>query len=210
MVALLSALTWILYGNGHYAGPIKSITVYTIGREIELPKTGYGHSSHKYATPGSAKPAAAAAAIALTPSKGGDGHGMTTSMGVGKTANLYSASLLTSDWTERQNETRSAAFTPSHGATTDASSQWTEGSYTSGSEGSEESSDEDDEGGGAYTGHRRDPEEPRRQQQQVSQPPLRGQIPFAPSSTVRPPPQATRPGPTMRVPPPTIRAADPQ
>ena len=87
VVVLLSTLTWVLFGNSHYAGPIKSITVYTIGREVELPKTTYATSTHNRATPGSGQP--------QTPV---EGNGLTTTeFEIGKTANLYSESIASCD-----------------------------------------------------------------------------------------------------------------
>ncbi|KAA1114713.1 hypothetical protein PGT21_019266 [Puccinia graminis f. sp. tritici] len=40
LVALLAAVSWFLYGRAHYVGPIKSITVWTTGQEVELPRAG--------------------------------------------------------------------------------------------------------------------------------------------------------------------------
>ena len=36
--AVLSSLTWVVYGNARYAGPIKSLTLWTTGREVGLPR----------------------------------------------------------------------------------------------------------------------------------------------------------------------------
>lgn len=33
----ISVVTWITYGQSNYAGPVKSITVWTVGQEVELP-----------------------------------------------------------------------------------------------------------------------------------------------------------------------------
>ncbi|BGP10988.1 hypothetical protein JCM10049v2_006882 [Rhodotorula toruloides] len=38
-VLLLSSTAWVLYGNSHYAGPIKTTTRWTIGAEVDLPST---------------------------------------------------------------------------------------------------------------------------------------------------------------------------
>lgn len=39
VVMIIFALaTWLLYGKSHYAGPIKSLTVWTTGGEVEMPK----------------------------------------------------------------------------------------------------------------------------------------------------------------------------
>ncbi|KAG0151509.1 hypothetical protein CROQUDRAFT_36565 [Cronartium quercuum f. sp. fusiforme G11] len=38
-VILISSLAWILHGRARYIGPIKSITVWSAGQEVELPKT---------------------------------------------------------------------------------------------------------------------------------------------------------------------------
>lgn len=101
VVVLLSTLTWVLFGNSHYAGPIKSITVYTIGREVELPKTTYAISTHNRATPGSGQP--------QTPI---EGNGLTTTeFEIGKTANLYSESIASCDVARRS---RAAPDGPAH------------------------------------------------------------------------------------------------
>ncbi|SCZ97268.1 BZ3500_MvSof-1268-A1-R1_Chr4-2g07099 [Microbotryum saponariae] len=39
LVFLLATLAWVFYGNAHYAGPIKTTTKWTIGAEIELPRS---------------------------------------------------------------------------------------------------------------------------------------------------------------------------
>ncbi|GAA5865779.1 hypothetical protein JCM1840_003257 [Sporobolomyces johnsonii] len=41
-VLVLSSLAWVLYGNKHYSGPIKTTTRWTIGAEVDLPSS----SSH--------------------------------------------------------------------------------------------------------------------------------------------------------------------
>ena len=82
-VALLATLSWVLYGNSHYAGPIKSITVYTIGREVELPTASYSQSTNR-PTPNGVTP---------TPNFAQN----ESEAEIGKTANLYSASLATFD-----------------------------------------------------------------------------------------------------------------
>lgn len=87
VVSLLSSITWITYGNAHYAGPIKSITVYTIGREVDLPKSSHAHSTNKP----SAKPSIPIANVQ-------NNGATTTDLEVGKTANLYSESLPTLNW----------------------------------------------------------------------------------------------------------------
>lgn len=38
LVALMAVASWFLYGRAHYVGPIKSITVWTAGQEVELPR----------------------------------------------------------------------------------------------------------------------------------------------------------------------------
>ncbi|GAA6008097.1 hypothetical protein JCM11491_001882 [Sporobolomyces phaffii] len=38
-VSLLASLAWVLYGNRHYAGPIKTTTRWTIGAEVDLPSS---------------------------------------------------------------------------------------------------------------------------------------------------------------------------
>ncbi|PLW22515.1 hypothetical protein PCANC_18609 [Puccinia coronata f. sp. avenae] len=35
---LISVVFWFLYGRSHYAGPIKSLTTWTLGYEVEIPK----------------------------------------------------------------------------------------------------------------------------------------------------------------------------
>lgn len=113
VVAILSSLTWVIYGNSHYAGPIKSITVYTVGHEVELPKTRSHPSSNRHATPNSAKPSTPVG-IGLS----------TTQLEVGKTANLYSESLPSFDWRQR-----AAAPNASQSGFTEASSAF-ETDYT--------------------------------------------------------------------------------
>lgn len=34
----ISLVFWFLYGRSHYAGPIKSLTTWTLGYEVEIPK----------------------------------------------------------------------------------------------------------------------------------------------------------------------------
>ncbi|POY75992.1 hypothetical protein BMF94_1077 [Rhodotorula taiwanensis] len=38
-VLVLSSMTWVVYGNRRYAGPIKTMTRWTIGAEVDLPPT---------------------------------------------------------------------------------------------------------------------------------------------------------------------------
>ncbi|GAA5878717.1 hypothetical protein JCM3774_000484 [Rhodotorula dairenensis] len=38
-VLLLSSISWVVYGNRNYAGPIKTMTRWTIGAEVDLPST---------------------------------------------------------------------------------------------------------------------------------------------------------------------------
>lgn len=38
VATVLASLSWVFYGNSHYAGPIKSITLWTTGREVGLPR----------------------------------------------------------------------------------------------------------------------------------------------------------------------------
>lgn len=89
-VLLLSSITWIFYGNSHYAGPIKSITVYTIGREVELPKLASTLSTNRH-TPHSGRPTEPHVGRAFSRSAA------TTGIEIGKTANLFSDSLATGD-----------------------------------------------------------------------------------------------------------------
>lgn len=105
---LLATITWVVYGNSHYAGPIKSITVYTIGREVELPTASYQQSTNRQ-TPNGAT---------ATPFAQNENEAE-----IGKTANLYSASLATVDvipTTTRRSEIE----------TDMTGSQWTEGDYS--------------------------------------------------------------------------------
>ncbi|GAA97304.1 uncharacterized protein L969DRAFT_14610 [Mixia osmundae IAM 14324] len=45
-VLILATLTWIVYGNSHYAGPIKSVTFWTTGgQEVALPKSAIHSTS---------------------------------------------------------------------------------------------------------------------------------------------------------------------
>lgn len=156
-VLLLSSLTWIFYGNSHYAGPIKSITVYTIGREVELPKLGPSLSTNRH-TPNSGRPSD------LQGLRGFSGPSATTGVEIGKTANLFSDSLPTVDlgrpletvdissglvtrsW--RSNELEGTPEGVGVAATdtqmTDYTEYSTEGSYTD----SEGESDSDSETGG--------------------------------------------------------------
>ncbi|KAI9601331.1 hypothetical protein H4Q26_001147 [Puccinia striiformis f. sp. tritici PST-130] len=50
LVALLATVSWFLYGRAHYVGPIKSITVWTTGQEVELPRAGDGIISNPTST----------------------------------------------------------------------------------------------------------------------------------------------------------------
>ncbi|MBW0481071.1 hypothetical protein O181_020786 [Austropuccinia psidii MF-1] len=38
VIITLSVMAWYLYGRSHYAGPVKSLTIWTVGHEVELPK----------------------------------------------------------------------------------------------------------------------------------------------------------------------------
>jgi hypothetical protein len=157
-VLFLSSLTWIFYGNSHYAGPIKSITVYTIGREVELPKLTSTSSTNRQ-TPHSGKPSEPRGF------NGVSGPNATTEIEIGKTANLYSESLRTLDmgrpldtmdlsqelatqsWRSNEHVQRSQdARRQSETVGTEGTdySEYTDGSYTtSGSEG-EPGSESDD------------------------------------------------------------------
>ncbi|MBW0473251.1 hypothetical protein O181_012966 [Austropuccinia psidii MF-1] len=55
LVAVMASISWFLYGRCHYVGPIKSITVWTTGQEVELPRAQSGVGSD----PSSAEEAAA-------------------------------------------------------------------------------------------------------------------------------------------------------
>ncbi|KNZ59201.1 hypothetical protein VP01_1785g3 [Puccinia sorghi] len=50
LVALMAIISWFLYGRAHYVGPIKSITVWTTGQEVELPRAGEGMVSNPTST----------------------------------------------------------------------------------------------------------------------------------------------------------------
>jgi hypothetical protein len=50
LVALMAIISWFLYGQTHYVGPIKSITVWTTGQEVELPRAGEGIVSNPTST----------------------------------------------------------------------------------------------------------------------------------------------------------------
>lgn len=94
---VLSTLSWIVYGNAHYAGPIRSITVWTTGHEVGLPSAS-GSSKKGSRKTGSLNghPLAAAAG------GGGGGGGVkekTTSLAKGETAAVFEGSMPT-DWDE--------------------------------------------------------------------------------------------------------------
>ncbi|GJN93235.1 hypothetical protein Rhopal_006282-T1 [Rhodotorula paludigena] len=163
-VLLVSTLAWVLYGNGHYAGPIKTTTRWTIGAEVDLPSS----SSHGTKKPTSRKKlsaAAAAAAAAPTPSSGnGAGsaspaEGTTTSAQHGASAHVWATSVgeASRAWTygsSEGGEWRSAVrrgvgartmdeeeeAVTTVGRTTGTGSEWSE--WT---EGDEEDSDEEDD-----------------------------------------------------------------
>ncbi|GAA5995300.1 uncharacterized protein JCM10292_005088 [Rhodotorula paludigena] len=163
-VLLVSTLAWVLYGNGHYAGPIKTTTRWTIGAEVDLPSS----SSHGTKKPPSRKKpsaaAAAAAAAAPTPSSGNGvgsaspAEGTTTSAQHGASAHVWATSVgeASHAWTygsSEGGEGRSAVrrgagartmdeeeAVTTVGRTTGTGSEWSE--WT---EGDEEDSDEDDD-----------------------------------------------------------------
>ncbi|GAA5984441.1 hypothetical protein JCM10908_003347 [Rhodotorula pacifica] len=49
-VLLLSSISWVVYGNRHYAGPIKTMTRWTIGAEVDLPSTSSAGGGVKKST----------------------------------------------------------------------------------------------------------------------------------------------------------------
>ncbi|SCV69196.1 BQ2448_2216 [Microbotryum intermedium] len=80
IVFLLATLAWVFYGNAHYAGPIKTTTKWTIGAEIELPR-----SATTYKTPTPAGGAGMNSPIqAVAP-------GLTESEVLGRSAHVFSS-----------------------------------------------------------------------------------------------------------------------
>lgn len=161
---LLSSLTWIFYGNSHYAGPIKSITVYTIGREVELPKLTSTGSANRH-TPHGARPSSPRGL------NGFHDPSATTGVEIGKTANLYSESLRTMDFnappetTDISNELVTQSWRSTEGASrtghthtevtetqmTDYTDYTSDGSYTDSESHSDSDSGEDASGAGPVT-----------------------------------------------------------
>ncbi|BGP42977.1 hypothetical protein JCM10449v2_006992 [Rhodotorula kratochvilovae] len=150
-VLLLSSLAWILYGNSHYAGPIKTTTRWTIGAEVELPggrrSAGKGtkRSRRKSTTP---VPQLGSASEART----GTGTGGGSSAEHGRTAHVWATSGArgtdgavgadSAAWT-RGTELSAVARTGETAGTSGTGTDWTE--YTSDGEGSTGSDEEDDE-----------------------------------------------------------------
>lgn len=112
LVALLSAITWIMYGNAHYAGPIKNITVYTIGREVTLPKSSHSNSTNK--------PSAKPSTPNSNPQNGtsevvGRRGQTTTDFEPGKTANIFSESIASIEWGQNPAHNGHSHFTSTFG-----------------------------------------------------------------------------------------------
>ncbi|BGP19556.1 hypothetical protein JCM10213_000156 [Rhodosporidiobolus nylandii] len=143
-VLLLSSIAWVLYGNSHYAGPIKTTTRWTIGAEVDLPSTS---------SAGGTQPAAAK-------KKKTTGAHVTTSFAHGRSAHVWATSTggqMTGERTARTVDSRGGGTelgtVRSVGTGTSTSGFTSGGSWTSGS-GSEDDedegqyeSDEEDEGG---------------------------------------------------------------
>ncbi|GAA5930763.1 hypothetical protein JCM1841_006410 [Sporobolomyces salmonicolor] len=100
-VLILSSLAWVLYGNKHYSGPIKTTTRWTIGAEIDLPSSSSHGGTKK-------KSAAAQAHITTSAEHGRSAHvfeetedtEMTGSSRVTGTSRSASATEMGTDWTE--------------------------------------------------------------------------------------------------------------
>ncbi|GAA5986317.1 hypothetical protein JCM5350_002979 [Sporobolomyces pararoseus] len=120
-VSLLASLAWVLYGNGHYAGPIKTTTRWTIGAEVDLPSST--------SNPGGTR-------------KKSSAHNHATSSGeYGRSAHVFAVSgeesedaAETGEWTQDTRDVETGV--------TGTGSEWSE--YTD--EGEEDDSDEAGEG----------------------------------------------------------------
>ncbi|KAM0791010.1 hypothetical protein ACM66B_004309 [Microbotryomycetes sp. NB124-2] len=95
-VFMAAALLWIFYGNSRYAGPIKTTTRWTIGAEVELPRSG---NRAKSTTPNSPL----GGNNVIGGGGAGAGHptpaGQTTSAAHGRSAHVFSSfpTLLTNE-----------------------------------------------------------------------------------------------------------------
>lgn len=141
-VFMLSTLTWVLYGNSHYAGPIKSTLVYTIGREVDLPTSQHTPSTQR---PSNKTPRKASSPLGLNGSNTNpfENNGATTTdFEIGKTAGFYSESIATANWSRAQEDgTGARSFGPDDSRATETQGTDMTGESYSGS--SEEEDDDD-------------------------------------------------------------------
>ncbi|GAA5900155.1 hypothetical protein JCM6882_002628 [Rhodosporidiobolus microsporus] len=146
-VLLLSSIAWIFYGNGHYAGPIKTTTRWTIGAEVDLPSSssnGETQRNKKKST------AAGGAHVTTSAAHGRSAHVWVTSTN-GSSGGGGGGTSVTREYgsarhRERGDETEMTGVTTGRtsGFTSGTGSEWTE--YTEdGSEGSYETDEEGDE-----------------------------------------------------------------
>ncbi|GAA6044220.1 hypothetical protein JCM8097_002269 [Rhodosporidiobolus ruineniae] len=91
-VLLLASVTWVIYGNSHYAGPIKTTTRWTIGAEVDLPSTST-HGGATAAPPADGARAKRGKSTAAAP--------VTTSFAHGRSAHVWAQST-TGDEGERR------------------------------------------------------------------------------------------------------------
>ncbi|GAA5985994.1 hypothetical protein JCM11641_004894 [Rhodosporidiobolus odoratus] len=156
-VLLLSSIAWVLYGNSHYAGPIKTTTRWTIGAEVDLPSSS-SHGGTQHQQQQKKKSTAVGAHITTSAAHGRSAHVWATSDaggGGGRGGETEGAS---------RNMTRGTELSRMTTTTGGTGSEWTEGTETgvSGETGSCEEDEESDEGeseGEEEDGRRRDEEQ---------------------------------------------------
>ncbi|GAA5824675.1 hypothetical protein JCM11251_005297 [Rhodosporidiobolus azoricus] len=140
-VLLLSSTAWVFYGNGHYAGPIKTTTRWTIGAEVDLPS-----SSSRAETQRNKKKTTAANGGHITTSAA---HGRSAHVWMTSTNGDTGGSNMTREHESRRTRGEETVGTEmtrvrTDGLTTGTGSEWTE--YTEdGSEGSYETDEDEDE-----------------------------------------------------------------
>ncbi|BGP34969.1 hypothetical protein JCM10296v2_006793 [Rhodotorula toruloides] len=129
-VLLLSSTAWVLYGNSHYAGPIKTTTRWTIGAEVDLPSTS------SQGGPGGTKKKSTAHA-----------H-VTTSAHHGRTAHVWATSGTdgSGEWSTTETGGPGREVHGARTGETGVSTSMTGSEYTSEYTSEEGSSDEEDEG----------------------------------------------------------------
>ncbi|GAA6056973.1 hypothetical protein JCM3770_001993 [Rhodotorula araucariae] len=149
-VLLLSSLAWILYGNAHYAGPIKTTTRWTIGAEVDLPGGGRAKSAKRSRRKSAAAVAAAPPGSSAARTGTGPGAGAESSAEHGRSAHVWATSGAggadSAAWTRGTDLSaveRTGETTGSMGSTGTGESGWSE--YTSDGEGSTVSEDIDDD-----------------------------------------------------------------